>query len=117
MTLAAIYCGDPRSLANHEVFALEVGDVVLGNVVPQGVKQLGDSDFSAGGHLAPFGGVELDEPPVALRVEDRETRRDAVALTRRDRPLAWGRTGRRVGPFGDFLNGHRPATDDPVREP
>ena len=31
LTFAAINCSDPRSLANHEVFALEAGDVVLGD--------------------------------------------------------------------------------------
>jgi hypothetical protein len=79
---------DRRALADHEHVAGEAGDVVLGHEVAERVEQLRDVDFGAAHHLAPGRRIELDEPPIARRVDDGEAGRDAVALALGHLPLA-----------------------------
>ena len=77
---AAVGGRDRGPVVDHEVLARELRDVVFRNVVTERVKQFRHGHFGAAGHLTPLRRIELDEPAVARRVENREARRDPVAL-------------------------------------
>ena len=57
-----------RFLVEDQTFAGQFRDVVLGHVVAERVKQLGDGGFRAAGHFWVLGRIELDEPPIIGRI-------------------------------------------------
>ncbi len=80
MALAAVCGRDGGPVVDHEVLARELRDVVLRDVVAERVKQFRDRHFRAAGHLMPLRRIELDEPALTCRVENRKARRDPVAF-------------------------------------
>ena len=77
-----------RAVADDELLAAHVRDVVLRHVVAERPHQLRHRHFGPGRHRAVARRIELQEPALAGRVLHREARRHAVALRRGDRPRA-----------------------------
>lgn len=121
------YLGQPDSfdadLARYLVATGELGgaqhrQVVLRHEVPERPHQFRHRDFRAGRHRPMARRIELQEPPRARRVPDRESRRDAVALGGRDRPRAWNGTAGGVRSRRDVRGRQRPpagAVGEPAR--
>ena len=105
-----------RAVADNELLAAHVRDVVLRNVVAERPHQLRHGDFRTRRHRAIAGWVELEKPDLAGGIPDREAGRHAVALRRDDRPCPRCGTRRGVGADRDVRCRHRPVSDS-IREP
>ncbi len=99
-----------RAVADDELLAAHVGDVVLRHVVAERPHQLRDGHFGPGRHAAVARRIEFQEPALTRRVLDRESRRHAVALRRGDRPRAGRRAVARVGAAKHVLRRQRTMT-------
>ena len=101
-----------------QVFQAEGGQVVLGDVVAEGVEELRGDQLGTARHLGEAFRVELDPVDLSGGVANGESWRDALALARDHGPRARRRAVRRVRALDERLEIKRPcARAGPVGEP